>query len=301
MAFVDVRMPPGIDGVQTIGLWELMPELPCVLCTAYSDYNWQETRRELANTKNLLILKKPFDPVEVLQVVESIAERSELTRTSEDYRIKLERQIGELQQAQHKLQETNQQLCVARVEAEKAAQAKGEFLANMSHELRTPLNGVIAMMDMMLYTELDGQQEKYVRTAKSSGSILLELINDILDYSKIESGKVVLEETDFFLHREIEAVNTIVARKCQEKGLELASFIDPRAMLRLRGDPARMRQVLSNLTSNAVKFTEKGEVLIEIVISKEEGDRVWVNFMVRDTGIGIRSDRHDRLFNVFSK
>jgi signal transduction histidine kinase/DNA-binding response OmpR family regulator len=246
-------------------------------------------------------LKKPFDSVEVLQVVESIAEKSELAQASKDYRTELERQIGELQRAQQELREANEELAAARVDAEKAARAKGEFLANMSHELRTPLNGVIAMTDMLLYTELDQQQEKYVRTAKFSGETLLDLINDILDYSKIEAGKVDLEDTEFVLHREIEAVTTIVARKCQEKGLDLASFIDPRALLKLRGDPARMRQILSNLTSNAVKFTQHGEIVIEITVDRELGDQAWITFTVSDTGIGIPPDRHDRLFSLFSQ
>lgn len=302
MAFVDVRMPPGMDGVQTVKqLWQHWPDLPCVLCTAYSDYDWQETRRELTHANNLLILKKPFDPIEVLQVVESIAEKTELSRASREYRVELERQIEELQRAQAELRQTNEELEIARSDAEAAVRAKGEFLANMSHELRTPLNGVIAMMDMMLYTELDAQQDKYVRTAKHSGETLLELINDILDFSKIESGKVELEDTEFMLHREIEAVNTVVARKCQEKGLELACFVDPRALLRLRGDPARMRQILANLTSNAVKFTEQGEIVIEITVDREMDEQAWIKFAVTDTGIGIPEDRRERLFSSFSQ
>ena len=167
LAFVDVRMPPGIDGVQTIKqLWDELPELNCVLCTAFSDYDWEDIRQQLPHTSNLLILKKPFDPVEVLQVVEAMAEKVELAQASRDFHHSLERQIEELERAQRDLQQVNEQLVVARSEAEMAARAKADFLASMSHELRTPLNGVIAMTDMLLYTSLDAQQEKYVRTAK---------------------------------------------------------------------------------------------------------------------------------------
>lgn len=302
MAFVDVRMPPGIDGVQTIKrLWEELPDLHCILCTAYSDYDWEDIRRELATSNNLLILKKPFDPIEVLQLVESIADKVELAQASRQYRAKLERQVKELTLAQKELRAAYQQLELARAQAESAAQAKGQFLANMSHELRTPLNGVIAMTDMLLYTSLDAQQEKYVRTAKTSGEMLLELINDILDFSRIESGKLELENTEFTLHREIEAVITVAARRCQEKGIELACFIDPQALLELRGDPARMRQILTNLTTNAVKFTDRGEVIVEISVERDDERDVWLHFSVTDTGIGIPADRHERLFSSFSQ
>lgn len=302
MAFVDVRMPPGIDGVQAIKrIWEDLPELNCVLCTAFSDYDWEDIRQQLPHSSNLLILKKPFDPVEVLQIVESLAEKVELAQESRRFQHRLEGQIEELQRAHQELQRLNEQLQAARADAETAARAKADFLASMSHELRTPLNGVIAMTDMLLYTSLDAQQEKYVRTAKSSGESLLELINDILDFSRIESGKFELESTEFALHRELEAVITVVARSCQAKHLELACFVDPALLRPLQGDPRRMRQILTNLATNAVKFTERGEVVIEIVVQREDESKVWVEFQVSDTGIGIPPDRQHRLFHSFSQ
>ena len=263
-----------------------MPELNCVLCTAFSDYDWEDVRQELSQTSNFLILKKPFDPVEVLQIVEALAEKVELTQASKAYRQSLEQQIEELERAQRELQQANEQLVIARSEAEMASRAKGEFLASMSHELRTPLNGVIAMTDMLLYTSLDAQQEKYVRTAKSSGEALLELISDILDFSRIESGKIEFESMEFTLHRELEAVITVIARRCQEKSLELACFIDPAALLPLRGDPGRMRQILTNLAANAVKFTDRGEVVIEIVVQREAGDKSGSNSKSPTRGSG---------------
>jgi signal transduction histidine kinase/AmiR/NasT family two-component response regulator/HPt (histidine-containing phosphotransfer) domain-containing protein len=302
LAFVDVRMPPGIDGVQTVKkLWKTLPGLNCVLCTAYSDYDWQAIQKELGPTSNLLILKKPFDPIEVLQLVAALTEKTQLTRARDSYRRKLESKVQELTRSEGNLKDSIRQLEVARSELEVAAKAKSEFLANMSHELRTPLNGVIAMTDMLLYTPLDGQQEKYARTARSSGEILLGLINDILDFSKIESGNLELEAIDFALHREIETVITLAARKCQEKRLEMICFIDPRVLLELRGDPGRMRQVLTNLVTNAVKFTERGEIVVEITLHRDEGDVAHVKFSVADTGIGIPRDRHDRLFASFSQ
>ncbi|HEX7446775.1 MAG TPA: histidine kinase dimerization/phospho-acceptor domain-containing protein, partial [Pirellulales bacterium] len=139
MAFVDVRMPPGIDGIQTIkAIWKELPDLQCVICTAYSDYDWGAIHRELGTSSNLLILKKPFDAVEVLQLAQALAEKADLARTAKQYLSELERQVQQLEQA--------------RTAAVAASRAKGEFLANMSHELRTPLNGVIGMGQLLMDT-----------------------------------------------------------------------------------------------------------------------------------------------------
>lgn len=301
VAFVDVRMPPGMDGIQTIKqMWNSLGDLQCVICTAFSDYDWEEILQQLGKSRNLLILKKPFDPVEVLQLAQSLGEKAELSRATRDYQDRLERQVETLMQAEGELRTSNEQLEAARCEAEAASRAKSEFLANISHELRTPLNAVIGMLQLLLDTQLDAQQHRYVSTAKTSGETLLELINEVLDFSKVEAGKVELEEIGFCLSDVIEPVISVVAYHCSTKNIELGCFVD-QFPAGLRGDPARLRQILTNLANNAVKFTEHGTIIIRAVVAEETGDRVVVRFAVEDTGIGIPQDRMDRLFQSFSQ
>jgi signal transduction histidine kinase/DNA-binding response OmpR family regulator/HPt (histidine-containing phosphotransfer) domain-containing protein len=195
----------------------------------------------------------------------------------------------------------NAQLENARLVAEQGSLAKSEFLSSMSHEIRTPLNGVIGMTGLLLATSLTQQQRRYAETVRQSGEALLSVINDVLDFSKIEAGKVELEIIDFDLSEIVESVTAIVAVRAAEKDLELASFVEHELPRRMRGDPFRLRQVLTNLASNAVKFTERGEVVLRAKRQSGGEGAPIVRFEVEDTGIGISPDQRGRLFEAFEQ
>ena len=275
----------GADGwalMQEISARPLDQQIPVIVLADQPDSQWERRSFALGAED---FLTKPCDPDRLAARVERALGRSRYMR---------------------QILRGNQQLETARVEAEKATRAKAGFLASMSHEIRTPMNGVIAMTGLLSQSDLNREQRDFVETIRTSGETLLDIINDILNLSKIEAGKMDLESRPFHLRNCIEETLDMVATKAAEKSLDLVYFIDESVPSELMGDLTRIRQILVNLIGNAIKFTEKGEISVDVrpappLDNGGDTDFSGWTFSVRDTGIGIAPEKRARLFKPYSQ
>ncbi len=299
LIFMDVRMPPGMDGIETIqNIWADHPFTEMVICTAYSDYTWDQIVKNLGNTDKLLFMKKPFDVTALKQTALTLTTKWNLRREAASYTDKLEKEVQERTQELENLVIEQKRM---KEKAERATATKSAFLATMSHEIRTPMNGVMGMNSLLLETELNAKQRKLSEMVKKSADSLLRVVNDILDFSKIEAGKMDLEIVPFKPEEIVSEVVQTISFYSRVKRIDIEYDIDKDVPESLLGDPTRLKQLLLNFGSNAVKFTEEGSVSIHVSLLEKSGDEFTIKFSVKDTGLGIPEDKLDGIFDPFEQ
>jgi two-component system, sensor histidine kinase and response regulator len=299
LVFVDMRMPPGIDGLETIQrLWRVDPALEIVICTAFSDHPWEEISARLGAPGQMLVLKKPFDTIEILQLAATLSEKWRSARENESHVASLEARVSE---KTRELERQIEALGRASEEARAASRAKTDFLSNMSHEIRTPMTAILGHADLLSDSAVSpAMVAEHVGTIRRNGVFLLALINDILDLARIESGSFQVERVRLSPRKLVDDVSALMRLRAEEKGLTLDVVARGTVPGTITSDPLRLRQILINLVGNAIKFTETGSVR---VIWGVEGSDASARFTaeVIDTGIGISRAAQASLFHPFSQ
>ncbi len=270
VAFVDMRMPPGWDGLTTIRrLWEIDPEIQIVICTAYSDRSWGEIQSALTARDRWLVLKKPFDKVEVLQLAQALTEKWNLSRLARLQLATLEEHVKlRTDQLRH------------------AVQVKNEFLANITHELLTPMNGVLGMLDLLRDGELTAESASCLADARASAARLSDLLGQILAFNEAEAGTLALDPAPFSPAALLAGSCAVYRARASHKGLALSTETSPSLPATVYAPGAVIRQVVLALLDNAVKFTERGSVTVTAA-----GDATRLLFAVRDTGPGMSAEQ----------
>ena len=304
VAFVDIRMPPGLDGMQTIAkLWELDSRLQVVICTAYSDYSFEEIVKTLGRSDRLLILKKPFDPVEVRQLAGALTEKWNAAQREEHHLEEVRGAERDARERARELEVLNAELASAKDNAQAASRAKTEFLANMSHEIRTPMNALLGYIDLLCDPGISSDDaQKFGRTIRQSGEHLLTILNDILDISQIEASRMVVNNSDFDPFELAKEVVLLMAAQASEKDLRLELVVPDPIPGVIESDKVRVRQVLLNLLGNAIKFTDSGFVKLVLRLDEvPEAEHRFLYFDVVDSGPGIAAEHQKQIFEAFSQ
>jgi|GEM_PF-686736 len=323
LVFMDVRMPPGMDGIQAIQkIWMIAPQTHVVICTAYSDYSWEQIIDQLGENPNLLFVRKPFDSVAIKQIALSMTQKWQLGVEQSYYNQQLN---DEVKSRTLELERLVVHLKNMKIKAEKATTSKSMFLSKMSHELRTPLSGIVGIADLLMDSNLDKEQVEYLEIIRRSGESLKSIVNDILDFSKAEEGKILLAHEPMNPCLIFEQVAEMTAVLALPNEVEVSTFVSPDIPLLVMGDAERLRQVMLNFASNAAKFTVQGSIQLRLELASMhprfsaqdasasygsnelrafdenmlDKDKVWLNFEIKDSGVGIPEDVQRLLFQPF--